>query len=58
MARKRTKKKKHSCAMCKPHKMCGGLRWTAKAEQDLKLSEKEKQDHERVEYRSQYDLEV
>ncbi|HEY4501015.1 MAG TPA: hypothetical protein VJI70_01975 [Candidatus Paceibacterota bacterium] len=26
--RKRTKKKLHSCALCKPHKMCGECRWT------------------------------
>lgn len=28
--RKRLKKKKHSCALCKPHKMGGCNRWKAK----------------------------
>lgn len=40
--RKRTKKKKHSCALCKPHKMgkCG--RWKDKEKQDLKEFESTK----------------
>lgn len=54
--RKRLKKKKHSCAMCKPHKMCGESRcgesrWTDKDEQQLKQAEKIKQDIERIDYR-------
>jgi hypothetical protein len=28
--RKRLKKKKHSCALCKPHKMGWGNRWKPK----------------------------
>ena len=39
--RKRTKKKLRSCALCKPHKMCGECRWTPKALDELKRSERE-----------------
>lgn len=40
--RKRLKQKKHSCAMCKPHKMQWEGRWKPKDEQKLKLFEKMK----------------
>jgi hypothetical protein len=33
--RKRYKKKKRSCALCKPHKMGGDNRWTPKDEAAL-----------------------
>ena len=45
--RKRLKMKKHSCAMCKPHKMGGDVRWKPKELQALKQFEKEKRDYER-----------
>ena len=34
--RKRNKLKKHSCPMCKPHKMKRGNRWKPQEEQTLK----------------------
>lgn len=37
--RKMYKKKKRSCAMCKPHKMQGEHRWKPKEEQALKAFE-------------------
>lgn len=41
--RKRLKKKKHSCAMCKAHKMHGSNRWKSKDEFLLKQFEKNKE---------------
>lgn len=41
--RKRTKKKKHSCTLCKPHKTHGAKRWNHKEEARLKEFEKEKE---------------
>lgn len=38
--RKRLKLKKHSCAMCKPHKMKWSNRWTPKQLAELKESER------------------
>lgn len=38
--RKRYKKKKHSCAMCKPHKMHWSCRWKIKDREKLKEYEK------------------
>ena len=38
--RKRLKKKLHSCAMCKPHKMHGANRWSIKDEAKLKEFER------------------
>lgn len=38
--RKRLKKKKRSCAMCKPHKMAKSSRIVGKALQDIKEFEK------------------
>lgn len=40
--RKRFKKKKLSCALCKPHKMNGENRWKGKDFSLLKIFEKEK----------------
>jgi len=40
--RKRLKKKKHSCALCKPHKMGGCGRWKARELGDIKEFEKQK----------------
>jgi len=40
--RKRTKRKKHSCTLCKPHKMGGSCRWSEKDLDALKIWEKEK----------------
>ena len=42
--RKRLKKKKRSCALCKPHKMRGCNRWKPKEEAKLKAFEREMQD--------------
>lgn len=39
--RKNTKKKKRSCAMCKPHKMCGAHRWKPKDLQAMKIADRE-----------------
>lgn len=39
--RKRLKRKKHSCALCKPHKMYGACRWSSKELDALKRIEKE-----------------
>ncbi|MEK7155294.1 MAG: hypothetical protein AAB734_00260 [Patescibacteria group bacterium] len=36
------KKKKHSCALCKPHKMCGACRWSARDLALLKEWEKDR----------------
>ena len=45
--RKRYKKKLHSCAICKPHKMHGAKRWKIKEEVLLKEFEKKRpEDHE------------
>lgn len=41
--RKRLKKKKRSCALCKPHKMKWQNRWNAKDFFSLKIFEKQKQ---------------
>ena len=38
--RKRLKKKKKSCPLCKPHKMCGDNRWKTKEFAGLKEFEK------------------
>lgn len=40
--RKRLKRKKRSCPMCKPHKMCGAHRWKPQEMQELKLWERER----------------
>lgn len=40
--RKRYKIKKHSCALCKPHKMRGACRWSDKDFAMLKEFEKQK----------------
>ena len=40
--RKRSKVKKHSCSLCKPHKTGHSNRWSDKEEQGLKCFEKEK----------------
>jgi len=39
--RKRMKMKKHSCALCKAHKMGGACRWSMKELDRLKRSESE-----------------
>lgn len=39
--RKRQKQKKHSCPLCKSHKMGWGCRWTHKDADRLKRSEQE-----------------
>lgn len=38
--RKRQKEKKHSCKMCKPHKMGWSNRWTPKESERLQRDEK------------------
>ena len=48
LMRKRSKNKRHSCAMCKPHKMGGANRWKPKDE--MLLKEFEKVDPEEVLY--------
>ncbi len=40
--RKRLKKKRYSCALCKPHKTGGGLRWKIKEFFQLKDFEQQK----------------
>lgn len=40
--RKRTKLKKRSCTLCKPHKMCGACRWTNRDLSRLKEFERER----------------
>jgi len=42
--RKRFKKKKRSCALCKPWKMEGQNRWKYKEQQDIKDFEKIKKE--------------
>lgn len=37
--RKRTKLKKRSCPLCKPHKMKGANRWNVKEEDRLRRAE-------------------
>jgi hypothetical protein len=44
--RKRLKKKKRSCAMCKPHKMGGDNRWKPRDNEALKRFESK--DYENV----------
>lgn len=39
--RKRMKMKRHSCRLCKPHKMGGECRWNMKELDRLKRSESE-----------------
>ena len=39
MARKRSKNKRHSCGICKPHKRGGANRWKPKDEMLLKEAE-------------------
>lgn len=39
--RKRMKRKKRSCALCKPHKMCGKCRWPVRELDAIKRSERE-----------------
>ena len=39
--RKQLKKKKRSCAMCKPYKMAKANRWTSKDKDSLKRDEEE-----------------
>jgi len=41
--RKRLKKKKRSCALCKPHKMRGAIRWKAKEFAKIREFEKIKE---------------
>jgi hypothetical protein len=43
VARKRTRKKRRSCALCKPHKMKGGCRWKPKDQMLLTLWERDKE---------------
>jgi len=43
--RKRMKKKKKSCGLCKPHKRAMGNRWKVKEEQRLKEFEKLRQEN-------------
>ena len=43
--RKRFKKKRHSCKMCKPHKMCLAHRWNPRDMQRLKEFEKERKQY-------------
>lgn len=38
--RKRMKRKRRSCALCKPHKMCGEHRWKPKELAALKRFER------------------
>ena len=40
--RKRIKIKKHSCALCKPHKTGHSNRWKSKELEKMKIFEKEK----------------
>lgn len=40
MARKRLKKKRRCCALCKPHKRAKGVRWRPKEMQALRLWER------------------
>lgn len=40
MARKRLKRKRRSCALCKPHKMKGAVRWKPKELAALKRFER------------------
>jgi len=40
--RKRSKKKKHSCALCKPHKTGGDCPWSGRDLARLKQFEREK----------------
>lgn len=42
MARKRLKKKRRSCAMCKPFKMRGAIRWKPRDQFLLRLYEQDK----------------
>ncbi|MDP4000882.1 MAG: hypothetical protein Q8P83_01460 [bacterium] len=42
--RKRYKLKKHSCSLCKPHKMGKAHRWKAKEADLLKIFEQDKQE--------------
>lgn len=44
--RKRLKHKKHSCPMCKPHKMGWENRWSPKEDEDLRRFERAKQQWE------------
>lgn len=54
--RKRLKRKKKSCAMCKPHKMNGANRWKPKEEQALKEFEAStRKQHEGLEDRGSTD---
>lgn len=46
--RKRSKKKQHSCALCKPHKMGGDNRWKHKDEVRLREFERDKRKYERM----------
>ena len=39
--RKRSKTKRHSCPLCKPHKMGGDNRWSAKDSNALEIAERE-----------------
>jgi hypothetical protein len=49
--RKRTKKKRCSCAMCKPHKTGGACRWTPKEQASIREAERQAQDARRQEDR-------
>lgn len=40
--RKRSKRKRRSCSLCKPHKMGGDNRWKPKEEAKLREFEKER----------------
>lgn len=43
MARKRLKKKRRSCGLCKPHKTAQAVRWKPKEEMLLCLYERAKE---------------
>jgi len=48
MTRKAFKDKRHSCKMCKPHKMHWSNRWSSREEAALRRAEREIQDASRV----------
>lgn len=43
--RKQYKKKKKSCALCKPHKTCGDCRWTSQEKDAIIRAEKMKKEY-------------
>ncbi len=42
--RKNLKRKRRSCALCKPHKMGGAMRWAPRESFRLRLAEREMRD--------------